>query len=58
MSEIKIDNTEKDDCTEMIMFLENLSPELKEKFKTIMWWESLKAKEQIEQSSPPENASA
>lgn len=46
MSEVKINELEKDDCKEMIIFLENLSPELKEKFKTIIWWESLKPKEQ------------
>ena len=45
MSEVKINKFEKDDCTEMIVFLANLSPELKERFKTIIWWESLKSKE-------------
>lgn len=45
MSEVKINELEKDDCTEILIFLENLSPELKERFKTIMWWESMKPKE-------------
>jgi len=42
MSEVKINNAEKDDCAEMIIFLKNLSPDLKEKFKTIILWENLK----------------
>ena len=54
MSEVKINKFEKDDCTEMIVFLENLSPELKERFKTIMWWGEEMEREQTTIRLPAE----
>lgn len=46
MSTILIDNEEMKQGQDITDFLKKLSPQMQERIKTIVWWESLKSKEQ------------
>lgn len=48
MSDLLINHEELEESEKVMVFLKSLTPEMQEKFKTIMWWESLKPKEASE----------
>ena len=45
MSDLLINHEELEESEKAIVFLKSLTPEMQERFKTIMWWESMKPKE-------------
>ena len=45
MSDLLINHEEFEESEKAMFFLKSLTPEMQEKLKTIMWWESLKPKE-------------
>lgn len=48
MSTILIDCEEMEQGQDITEFLKTLSPQMQERIKTIVWWESMKPKEQGE----------
>lgn len=46
MSIIFIDDEESKESIEMLKFLKSISPQMQEKLKTVIWWESLKTTEE------------
>ncbi len=45
MSDLLINHEELEESEKAIVFLKSLTPEMQERFKTIMWWENMKPKE-------------
>ncbi len=48
MSDILLNDKELKERDELVLFVESLKPEMFERLKAIVWWESMKPKEQGE----------
>lgn len=51
MSDILLNDKELRERDEILLFIASLKPEIFEKLKTIIWWESLKEKEPTRQDT-------